>query len=79
MQRASQTERVYHYMHTFGSINPMQALSDLSVMRLASRITDLKRSGCRIGKRTCTARNRFGEQVHFAEYYLLGAHKDDEQ
>jgi len=39
-------------------------------MRLASRINDLKRMGYPVRKRSVSAKNRYGETVYFAEYYL---------
>ena len=67
----TQCERVLQYMQDFGSINPMQALSDLSVMRLASRVSDLRQAGYQIDRQIVTAKNRYGEPVHFAEYRLV--------
>lgn len=39
----SQREKVLQYMRDFGSIYPQQAFFDLGVMRLAARISDLKK------------------------------------
>lgn len=66
----TQCERILKYMHDFGSINPMQALDDLGVFRLASRITDLRKDGYKISRRMVTGRNRYGEKVSYAEYRL---------
>ena len=66
----TQCERILKYMRDFGSINPMQALDDLSVFRLASRITDLRKDGYKISRRMVTGRNRYGEKVSYAEYRL---------
>lgn len=66
----TQCERVLKYMEDFGSINPMQAMKDLGVMRLGARIFDLKKAGHKITRRTVTGRNRYGAPVIFAEYKL---------
>ena len=66
----TQCERVLKYMHDFGSINPAQAFTDIGVQRLAARISDLKRAGYCIEKRTAKSKNRYGEPVRFAEYRL---------
>ena len=63
-----QTERILQYLEDFGTINPMQALMDLGIMRLAARIADLRRSGIQIETDIVTGKNRYGEPVHFAEY-----------
>lgn len=57
-------------MERFGSITQLEALADLGCMRLASRISDLRQQGIAIGRRMKTSKNRYGEDVHFAEYYL---------
>ena len=70
----SQCEKVLQYMRDFGSINPQQAFFDLGVMRLAARISDLKKAGHKIRKRWVCSKNRYGKDVMFAEYSL-----EDEQ
>lgn len=66
----TQCEDVVKYMQDFGSINPAQAISDLGIYRLAARISDLKRDGYCISKRTVKGKNRYGKPVCFAEYRL---------
>lgn len=39
-------------------------------MRLASRISDLRRRGYPIKTRTKTVTNRYGEKTSVAEYYM---------
>jgi hypothetical protein len=58
-------------MRQFGSITQLEALSDLGCMRLASRISDLRQQGYAIGRRIRTGKNRYGDSVSFAEYYLI--------
>ena len=66
----TQCEMILRYMQDFGSINPQQAMKDLGVMRLAARVADLKKAGYKITRRNVTGRNRYDEQVIFAEYRL---------
>lgn len=66
----TQCERIFKFMKEHGSINPMQAMKDLGVMRLAARVADLKKAGYKISRRTVTGRNRYGEPVSYAEYRL---------
>jgi hypothetical protein len=58
-------------MRQFGSITQLEALSDIGCMRLASRISDLRQQGYAIGRRMKVGKNRYGESVSFAEYYLI--------
>lgn len=66
----TQTERILQYLKDFGSITPLQALSDLGVMRLGARIWDLRQAGYPITRRMVGSKNRYGEAVSFAEYRL---------
>jgi len=66
----TQCERILKYMQDFGSINPQQAITDLGVLRLAARISDLRKEGHQIGRRMAAGRNRYNEKVTYAEYYM---------
>ena len=65
-----QTERILKYIDDFGSITQAQAFMDLGVMRLASRINDLKKAGYAIGDEYVSSKNRYGETVYYKKYYL---------
>ena len=67
----TQCQRVLKYMRDFGSINSLQAIQDLGCMRLASRISDLRRDGYPIERRIVKGKNRYGEDVYFVEYKLM--------
>lgn len=68
--KSTQCDKVLEYMKTFGSITQLEALHDIGCMRLASRISDLRQQGYPIGRRIKTSKNRYGDSVSFAEYYL---------
>ena len=70
---ATQCERIVQYMNDFGCITQLDALSDLGVMRLASRISNLRKSGVPIKKEMVSAKNRYGETVHFDRYQIVKA------
>jgi hypothetical protein len=70
-----QAERVLKYMRDFGSITQLEAIRDISCMRLGARIFDLKREGYEIKKETETSKNRYGEDTSYARYRLV----DDER
>ena len=69
-QFGTQNERILKYMQDFGTITTAEAMTELGVYRLASRINDLKRDGYAIHKVTVRATNRYGETVRFAQYSL---------
>ena len=67
-----QQDRVLSYMQAYGSISSWEAFRDLGVTRLAAVIFKIKRNGHAITTKTETAKNRYGEAVHFARYILGG-------
>ena len=69
--KKTQCDKVLEYMRRYGSITQLEAFRDIGCMRLASRISDLKCQGYAIGRRMKTSKNRDGEDVYFAEYYLI--------
>jgi hypothetical protein len=72
VSKVTQTQRVLEYMEEFGSITQLEALRDLGVMRLASRISDLKKSGLPITSEIESVKNRFGENCYIKRYSLGG-------
>lgn len=68
--KVTQCERIIDYMTQFGSISSFEAFADLGIVRLASRIHDLKCQGYNIASEIKTSKNRFGETVSFKEYRL---------
>ena len=70
--RPTQNQRILDYIAEFGSITQLDALRDLSVMRLASRISDLKRLGHPIESDIEPVKNRFGETCYIKRYKMQG-------
>lgn len=68
--KPTQNERIISYINQFGSITQLEALQDLGVMRLASRISDLRRLGYPIISEIATVKNRYGEKCHIKRYKL---------
>ena len=63
-------QRVLQYMMDFGSITGQQAINDLGMTELRSRISELSRAGFPIRKEWQNAKNKFGETVSFVRYSL---------
>lgn len=70
MSKGTQSERILQYMEQFGSITQLEALQDLGCMRLASRISDLKKAGIPIKREMVGVKNRFGETCYISQYSL---------
>ena len=66
----NQEQRIIKYMQDFGSITALDAMKDLGIMRLASRISDLKHRGYKITREYEKSINRYGELTKYARYSL---------
>jgi hypothetical protein len=66
----TQCERILRHMKDYGSITSMEAVTEYGIMRLASRINDLRSEGIAIVSEMKTGKNRYGETTHFAVYRL---------
>jgi hypothetical protein len=66
----TQNERIISYMKEFGSITQLEALRDIGVMRLASRISDLRKQGYSIISNVEAVENRYGEKCRIKRYSL---------
>mgnify|MGYP003649957835 FL=1 len=66
----TQEERVIDYLSENLTINSIQALNELGIFRLASRVSNLKKQGHNITSRMIPVTNRYGEKCHVSEYSL---------
>lgn len=56
------------YLDEWGSITPLEAMRDLGIYRLASRISDLKKQGHKIKSEMVSVATRNGGRTHIARY-----------
>lgn len=68
--RNKQSGRIINYIAMHGSITQIEALNELGVMRLASRMSDLKKLGYPVRKEMVEVSNRFGEKCRIAKYSI---------
>lgn len=68
--KPTQNERILDYIEEFGSITQLEALRDLGVMRLASRISDLRKQGYNITGKKIPVKNRYKEKCYIMRYKL---------
>lgn len=69
-KKLTQSERVLDYIKEFGSITQLDAIRDLGIMRLASRVSDLKKSGVYITSKYEKVKNRYGEETQIKRYSI---------
>lgn len=72
-KKPTHNELIIAYLTEFGTITQLEALRDLGCMRLASRISDLKRMGYNIQSDTVTVKNHYGDNCHIKQYRLEAA------
>lgn len=70
MGKQTHEKMILQYMRKHGSITAMDAIRDFGCMRLASRISDLRWDGYNIETVMESGKNRQGETVRYARYYL---------
>ena len=68
-KRPTQCERLEKYFKDFGSITQLEALADLGIFRLASRISEMKKDGFEIKDKQECVLNRYGEKCYIKRYY----------
>ena len=68
--KPTRNERILNYINEFGSITQLEAIVDLGVMRLASRVSDLRKKGYNIISDWVAVKNRYGENSHIKRYRL---------
>ena len=66
----TQNEQILEVLKSGGSITALEAQNRFGIMRLASRINDLKSSGHTIISRMVSVQNRQGHAVKVARYSL---------
>ena len=70
----TQTEKILRHLNDYGSITSLEAINEYGILRLASRISDLKKLGFPIISEVEAVKNRYGESCHIKRYRLEGNH-----
>lgn len=65
-----QNDRILRHLRDHGTITSLEAMQEYGIMRLASRISDLKRSGVPIRREMVSGKNRYGEATSYARYSI---------
>lgn len=69
--KETQCDKILRHMKDYGTISSLEAITEYGILRLASRISDLKKRGHKITSTTGCALNRYGEVTHFSVYKLI--------
>lgn len=68
--KLTQCDRILRHLEDHGSITSLEAITEYGILRLASRINDLKRRGYNITSEIVTGENRYNEKTHYSIYTL---------
>ena len=68
--KITQCEKVLRHLKDHGSITSIEAFNEYGILRLASRINDLRAMGIGIVSHTETGKNRYGENIRYSVYRL---------
>jgi hypothetical protein len=70
-KRPTQCQRLIEYLLKYKSVDDMEALINLSIRRLPSRIFELKSMGYIIDGKMETVKNKYGEKCRVKRYFLV--------
>lgn len=70
--KITQCQEILDYIEKHGSISPKEADKAFGCMRLASRISDLKRKGYTFSVQMEKGKNKAGKTTRYARYRLGG-------
>lgn len=68
--KITQCSRILRHLKDHGSITSFEAFNEYGILRLASRINDLRAQGIAIVSETASGKNRYGETTHYSVYRL---------
>lgn len=68
----TQNQRIIDYLQEHGTITQLEALQELGIMRLASRVSDLRKHGYDIQSQMVKVENRYGETCRVKRYSMVG-------
>lgn len=74
----TQSQRILDYLKNHHGITQIEAIRDLGILRLASRICELKEAGYPICGTMIDVTNRFGERCKVKEYRLQKGEENEQ-
>ena len=68
MKTLTQKQRIIRHLKDKGSITALEAMKEYGIMRLTSRVCELKDQGYNIRSEFVRSKNRYNESVSFSKY-----------
>lgn len=75
--KSSQRLRIMQHLRKYGTLTSLEALSLYGIMRLSSRVSELRKRGEHIEAVTKKGYNKYGDPIHYAEYCLTEGAPND--
>ena len=66
-----QKERILRHLQDYQTITSAEAMAEYGIMRLASRVNDLRKMGYPIQTEMVKGRNRYDEETRYARYRMV--------
>ena len=66
----TQKQRILRHFKDHKSITALEALREYGIMRLASRICEMRNEGTSIKSELVKSKNKYGEPVSYSKYTL---------
>jgi len=70
--KTNQRTRIVQYLETHDGITQYEAIKSISVMRLASRISEMKKLGYDVRDSWVKGKNKYGEKYRAKKYWIEG-------
>lgn len=64
----TQRQRIVRYIKDYGSITAYEAVVELGILQLSSRLGELEKQGYEFERKRLTRTNRYGEKITFMQY-----------
>jgi hypothetical protein len=79
VKRVRLEDRILYHLQNYGSITSWEAIKEYGVTRISAIIYNLREEGYSI--ETCyeTAKNRYGDKIHYAKYVFHSKGGDYEE
>ena len=71
MKTLTQKERIIRHLKDKGTLTSLEAMQEYGIMRLTSRVCELKDQGYLIRSEFVSSTNRYNEAVSFSKYSLI--------
>lgn len=69
-KRPTQVQRIKKYIEDFGSITTLEAFTELGIVRLGARISEMRKDGLNITDKQECVKNRYEEKCYIKRYFI---------